>query len=284
METLAHVGGRIVPLKDVTVSVMDRGFLFGDAVYEVMRVYQGRAFLADEHFTRLARSLDAIRIHGVDVEALRERMLETIAAGPFQEAIVYIQVTRGVAPRAHAFPKDTKPFELLYVQEYVDPYGDKRQQGAAVITQPDIRWDYCEIKSTNLLPNVLAYQKAREADCVESLLVLPDGKLTEGTHSSFFAVLDGVVRTAPKSPLILPGCTRDLVIRLARDLQLRVLEESISRTDLGKISELFLSGTTTEVFPIIKVDGAPVGSGKTGEITRALQIAYARAVEELQRQ
>jgi D-alanine transaminase len=284
METLAHVGGRIVPLKDVTVSVMDRGFLFGDAVYEVMRVYRGRAFLADEHFTRLARSLDAIRIHGVDVEALRERMLETIAAGPFQEAIVYIQVTRGVAPRAHAFPKDTKPFELLYVQEYVDPYGDKRQQGAAVITQPDIRWDYCEIKSTNLLPNVLAYQKAREADCVESLLVLPDGKLTEGTHSSFFAVLDGVVRTAPKSPLILPGCTRDLVIRLARDLQLRVLEESISRTDLGKISELFLSGTTTEVFPIIKVDGAPVGSGKTGEITRALQIAYARAVEELQRQ
>jgi D-alanine transaminase len=284
METLAHVGGRIVPLKDVTVSAMDRGFLFGDAVYEVMRVYRGRAFLADEHFTRLARSLDAIRIHGVDVEALRERMLQTIAAGPFQEAIVYIQVTRGVAPRAHAFPKDTKPFELLYVQEYVDPYGEKRQHGAAVITQPDIRWDYCEIKSTNLLPNVLAYQKAREADCVESLLVLPDGKLTEGTHSSFFAVLDGVVRTAPKSPLILPGCTRDLVIRLARDLQLRVLEEPISRADLAKISELFLSGTTTEVFPIIKVDGAPVGSGKTGEITRALQTAYARTIEELQRQ
>ena len=280
METLAHVGGRIVPLKDVTVSAMDRGFLFGDAVYEVMRVYKGRAFLADEHFARLARSLDAIRISGVDIAGLRKRMVETIAAGPFKEAIVYIQVTRGVAPRAHAFPKDTKPFELLYVQEYQDPYGDLRQNGAATITQPDIRWDYCEIKSTNLLPNVLAYQKAKEAGCVESLLALPDGRLTEGTHSSFFAVLDGVLRTSPKSPLILPGCTRDLVIRLAKDLGIRLLEESISRDDLGKISELFLSGTTTEVFPIVTVDGRPVGTGKPGEVTLSLQAAYARKVAE----
>jgi D-alanine transaminase len=281
METLAHVGGRIVPLKDVTVSAMDRGFLFGDAVYEVMRVYKGRAFLADEHFARLARSLDAIRISGVDIAGLRKRMVETIAAGPFKEAIVYIQVTRGVAPRAHAFPKDTKPFELLYVQEYQDPYGDLRQNGAATITQPDIRWDYCEIKSTNLLPNVLAYQRAKEAGGVEALLALPDGRLTEGTHSSFFAVLDGVLRTSPKSPLILPGCTRDLVIRLAKDLGIRLLEESISRDDLGRISELFLSGTTTEVFPIVKVDSRPVGTGQPGEVTRALQAAYARKVAEL---
>jgi D-alanine transaminase len=283
METLAHVGGRIVPLKDVTISVMDRGFLFGDAVYEVLRVYGGRAFLADEHFARLGRSLDAIRIVGVDVAGLRKRMAETIAAGPFQEAIVYIQVTRGVAPRAHAFPKDVKPFELLYVQEYHDPYGELRHTGATTIIQPDIRWDYCEIKSTNLLPNVLAYQKAKEAGGVEALLALPDGRLTEGTHSSFFAVLDGVLRTSPKSPLILPGCTRDLVIRLAKDLGIRLLEESISRDDLGRISELFLSGTTTEVFPIVKVDSRPVGTGQPGEVTRALQAAYDRKVAELLR-
>ena len=278
METLAHVGGRIVPLKDVTVSAMDRGFLFGDAVYEVMRVYAGKAFLADEHFTRLARSLDLIRIVGADVAGLRRRMVETIAAGPFREAIVYIQVTRGAAPRAHAFPKDVKPFELLYVQEFNDSYLEARQHGAAAITQPDIRWDLCEIKSTNLLPNVLALQNAKEAGCIEALLVLPDGRLSEGTHTSFFAVLDGVLRTAPKSPLILPGCTRDLVIRMAKDLGLRFAEEAISHDDLGRISELFLSGTTSEVLPITKVDGKNVGTGKPGEIARALQVAYAKAV------
>ena len=280
METLAHVGGRIVPLKDVTVSAMDRGFLFGDAVYEVMRVYAGKAFLADDHFARLARSLDAIRIAGADVAGLRRRMVETIAAGPFREAIVYIQVTRGVAPRAHAFPKDVKPFELLYVQEFNDSYLESRQHGASAITQPDIRWDLCEIKSTNLLPNVLALQLAKEAGCIEALFVLPDGHMSEGTHTSFFAVLDGVLRTAPKSPLILPGCTRDLVIRLAKEQGMRFVEEAITRNDLGRISELFLSGTTSEVLPITKVDGKNIGSGKPGEITRALQAGYAKAVAE----
>ncbi len=280
METLAHVGGRIVPLKDVTVSAMDRGFLFGDAVYEVMRVYGGKAFLADEHFARLTRSLDLIRIAGADVAGLRRRMVETIAAGPFREAIVYIQVTRGAAPRAHAFPKDVKPFELLYVQDFQDSYLEGRQNGAAALTQPDIRWDLCEIKSTNLLPNVLALQKAKEAGCIEALLVLPDGHMSEGTHSSFFAVLDGVLRTAPKSPLILPGCTRDLVIRLAKRQGIPFLEEAISVGDLSRISELFLSGTTAEVLPITKIDGKMVGSGKPGEITRILQSEYAKAVAE----
>jgi D-alanine transaminase len=278
METLAHVGGRIVPLKDVTVSAMDRGFLFGDAVYEVMRVYGGKAFLADEHFTRLARSLDLIRIVGADVAGLRRRMVETIAAGPFREAIVYIQVTRGAAPRAHAFPKDVKPFELLYVQEFNDTYLEGRQHGASAITQPDIRWDLCEIKSTNLLPNVMALQKAKEASCIEALLVLPGGDMSEGTHSSFFAVLDGVLRTAPKSPLILPGCTRDLVIRLAKEQGISFLEKAINVSDLGRITELFLSGTTAEVLPITKIDGKNVGNGKPGEITRALQAGYAKVV------
>jgi D-alanine transaminase len=280
METLAHVYGRIVPLKEVMVSAMDRGFLFGDAVYEVIRVYSGKAFLADEHFARLARSLEFIHIAGADVEGLRRRMVETISAGPFKEAIVYIQVTRGAAPRSHAFPKDVKPFELLYVQEFQDSYSEYRQGGASAITQPDIRWDFCEIKSTNLLPNVLALQKAKEAGCLEALLVLPDGCLSEGTHTSFFAVLDGVLRTAPKSPLILPGCTRDLVIRLAKAQGIRVEEKAIARDDLGRISELFLSGTTSEVLPITKLDGKPVGTGKPGEITRKLQGAFSRVVAE----
>jgi D-alanine transaminase len=281
METLANVDGRLMPLKDVTVSAMDRGFLFGDAVYEVLRVYKGKPFLAKEHMSRLAYSLESIRIQGVDVPRIAKRMADTIAAGPFEEAIVYIQVTRGAAPRSHGFPKDVKPFELLYVQEFKDPYAELRSQGAPAVVLPDIRWKRCEIKSTNLLANVLALQAAKEAGCTEALLELPDGSLGEGTHTSFFAVLDGVLRTAPKSPLILPGCTRDLVIRLAHEQGLAVVEKAIMKADLERISELFLTGTTSEVLPIVRVDSRPIGSGKPGPVSKKLQGAYDKVVQEL---
>lgn len=280
METLANVDGRILPLKDVTVSVMDRGFLFGDAVYEVLRVYRGKPFLAGEHMARLSHSLESIRIQGVDVNRIARRMTETIAAGPFQEAIVYIQITRGAAPRAHGFPKDVKPFELLYVQEFSDPYTEMRTTGAPAIVLPDLRWKRCEIKSTNLLANVLALQAAKEAGCVEALLELADGTLSEGTHTSFFAVLDGVLRTAPKCPLILPGCTRDLVIRLAREQGISFADKAIMKKDVERISELFLTGTTSEVLPIVRIDSRPVGSGQPGPIARRLQTAYNAVVKD----
>src|SRR5207244_5981239 len=141
-------------------------------------------------------------------------MRETSAAGPFQEAIAYLQVTRGAAPLAHPFPAGAAPLEFLYVQEFRDPYLEARHSGAAVITQPDVRWGRCDIKSTNLLGNVLASQAAAEAGCTEALLYLSDGTLTEGTHTSCFGVLDGVLLTAPNSSAILPGITRGLVLRL----------------------------------------------------------------------
>src|SRR5262249_21639518 len=148
----------------------DRGFLFGDAVYEVLRVYQGKPWLEDEHFARLARSLDALRIHSVDTERLRRSMHETIAAGPFREATVYIQITRGAAPRSHPFPAGATPLEFLFGQESRAPYAAARRDGAGVLTHPDQRWDRCDIKSTNLLGNVLAMQAAKEAGCLEALL------------------------------------------------------------------------------------------------------------------
>src|SRR5438552_418135 len=212
---LANLDGVILPLAEAKISALDRGFLFGDAVYEVLRVYAGRPWLADEHFARLARSLEAIRIHGIDIDRMRRRMIETIAAGPFREATVYLQVTRGAAPRSHPFPVNARPLELLFVQEFHDPYREARQTGAAVVTQPDIRWDRCDIKSTNLLGNVLAMQAAKEAGCLEALLYLPDGTLTEGTHTSFFGVVEGALLTAPTSSAILPGITRSLILRLA---------------------------------------------------------------------
>src|SRR5262249_31207445 len=158
------------------ISALDRGFLFGDAVYEVLRVYRGRPWLADEHFARLRRSLEEVRLGGVDLGRLRRRMAETVAAGHFREAAGYLQNTPGAAPRSHAFPPDAVPLELLFVQEFKDSYAEARRQGAAVITRPDIRWGRCDIKSTNLLGNVLALQAAKEAGCLEALFYLPDGR------------------------------------------------------------------------------------------------------------
>ncbi|MBM4072121.1 MAG: aminotransferase IV [Planctomycetes bacterium] len=278
MHALANVNGETMPLAEARVPVLDRGFLFGDAVYEVLRVYRGRPWLLDAHFARLGRGLEALRIQGVNLSRLKERMLATIAAGKFQEAVAYVHITRGAAPRKHAFPLNAVPFELLYVQEFNDPYTELRRTGATVITRPDIRWDRCDIKSTNLLGNVLAMQAATEAGAVEALLYLPDGTLTEGAHTSFFAVHDGVLLTRPNSSAILPGTTRDLVLRLAAEVGLPAREQALNRAELPLVSDLFLTGTTSEVLPIIRVDEQTIADGRPGSATRKLQEAFVRAV------
>jgi D-alanine transaminase len=281
VDALASLNGETLPLAEVRVPALDRGFLFGDAVYEVLRIYQGRPWLEEEHFRRLAHSLEAIRIAGVDLGRLRRRVHETIAAGPFGEALVYIQVTRGAAPRrTHAWPADLPPLELLWVDEFHDPYAEQRRAGAAVLSQPDVRWDRCDIKSTNLLANVLAMQAAKEAGCLEALFYLPDGTLTEGSHTSFFGVLDGTVLTAPNSNAILPGITRGLVLRLADRAGIAVRETVLRREDLGRVSELFLTGTTSEVLPVVRVDSRPIADGRPGPVSRRLQEAYRDAVRE----
>jgi D-alanine transaminase len=280
MNALANVNGEQMPLTEAKVPALDRGFLFGDAVYEVVRIYQGKPWLEGEHFRRLARSLEAIRVGGVDLERLRRRMRETIAAGPFVEATAYIQITRGSAPRSHTFPAQGTPLEFLYVQEFLDPYAEARRTGAGAITHPDLRWDRCDIKSTNLLANVMAMQAANEAGCLEALLYLPDGTLTEGTHTSFFGVLHGKLLTRPVSHDILPGITRSLVLRLAQRAGVPVAEHVLTRENLGDVTELFLTGTTAEVMPIVRVDDRPVADGRPGPVTRRLQQAYAEAVRE----
>jgi D-alanine transaminase len=279
-EALADLNGERMPLAQAKIPALDRGFLLGDAVYEVIRVYQGRPWLMDEHLRRLAHSLEAVRIQGVDLARLEERVRDTIAAGPFLEATVYIQVTRGVAGRAHAFPATASPLELLYVRDFHDPYTEARAAGAAIITLPDLRWARCDIKSTNLLANVLAAQAAREAGCLEAVLYLPDGTLTEGTHTSCFGVLDGMVLTAPTSNDILPGITRSLILRLSARAGIPVREEVLKRDHLGRVSELFLTGTTTEVMPVVRADGQPVADGRPGPVVRRLQEAYREAVRE----
>jgi D-alanine transaminase len=267
-----------MPLEDVRISVLDRGFLFGDAIYEVLRIYAGQPWLEEDHFQRLTRSLGEIRLADIDVPRLRRRMHETLKQSGVQEGIVYIQITRGSAPRKHAFPTSATPLELLWIQEFADPYSEGRKDGISVITQPDIRWRRCDIKTTNLLGNVLAMQTALEANCAEAILYLPDGTLTEGTHTNLFGVIGNTVVTAPNAFSILPGCTRGLVLRLARQIGLTVEERHLNRDRLDEVSELFLSGTTSEVMPIVRVDGRSVRDGTPGPVTRRLQQAYAAAV------
>lgn len=278
MNPLANLNGQILPLDEVRISPLDRGFLFGDAVYEVLRVYHAKPWLEEEHFQRLERSLREIRIHGVDVARLRRRMHETIRAGGFGESTVYLQVTRGAAPRKHAFPADVAPLELLWVQEYHDTYRPLCESGCAVVTYPDIRWHRADIKSTNLLGNVLANQAAAEAGCSEALLYLPDGTMTEASHSTFFAVKNGALHTTPLKANVLPSITRAFVVKLAQEARVEIVERYVQRKELGEMDELFLVGTTCEVLPIVKVDGAPVRSGQPGPVTRQLQTIYTEKV------
>lgn len=278
---LAHYQGRIVPLDQVQVPALDRGFLFGDGVYEVLRVYQGRPWLEQEHWDRLTRSLAEIRIPRVDLANLRKRMHETIAAGPFGESMVYIQITRGSAPRRkHAFPAEIRPLELLWVEDYDDgATAARRKTGVSVITYPDLRWHRCDIKSTNLLANILANQASAEKDAAEALLVLPDGTLSEGSHSSFFWVSRGVLYTTPVKDNILPGITRQFLCGLAAREGIACQEAHLSAKDVFGVDELFLSGTTSEVLPISRVDDRPIAGGQVGPVTRRLQAAHERAVQ-----
>jgi D-alanine transaminase len=279
MNPLANLHGKIMPLDQVTISPLDRGFLFGDAVYEVLRVYQGKPWLEQEHFDRFERSLGEIKISGVDMPRMRQRMHETIKAGGFTEAMVYLQVTRGAAPRKHAFPKDVAPLELLWVQEYPDSYRPLCQTGCTVITFPDLRWHRADIKSTNLLGNVLANQASSEAGCAEALLYLPDGTMTEASHSTFVIVTNNALHTTPLKANVLPSITRAYTLKLANQANIEVIERNVRREELLDADEMFLVGTTCEVLPIIAVDGKPIKQGQPGALTRRLQAIYTENVK-----
>lgn len=278
---LANWNGEEMPLDQVRVSVLDRAFMFGDAVYEALRIYEGRPWLLEEHQRRLESSLRELRIE-CDVGRLARRLVETIAHSGAKEGLAYFQVTRGVAPRRHAFPQPpVPPNELIYVEDYgADPYAALRPVGAKVVTYPDCRWARRDIKSTNLLGNCLAAQAAVEAGGIEAILIEADGLISEASHSSVFAVKERKLWTAPNSHHILPGITRGLVLRLAAAAEIPVVERPFHQDDLPMVDELFLTGTSTEVLAIRQVDDRPVGDGKPGPVTRRLAETYRRAVSE----
>ena len=270
---LVYLNGQYVPAGEATVSVLDRGFIFGDGVYEVWRVVRGRLFESERHHARLERGLRELRIVPPREATLKhltsisERLLgENELLGG--EATLYVEITRGAAARTHYFPVAGTPSTLLVMAGKLS-LSDARYNGTAVITQPDIRWLRCDLKTVQLLPNVLARQAATDAGASEAIFVR-DGVITEGTHTTVFAVIGGVLRTHPANHLVLPGVTREVVIELAHAQGIAVREQGIAMAELPNVSELFLTGTTTDVTPVVRVDGETIGNGLPGPIARAL--------------
>ncbi|MFM7593404.1 MAG: aminotransferase class IV [Isosphaeraceae bacterium] len=264
------------------VSVWDRGFVFGDAVYEVCRIYSGKSWLEEEHFDRLERSLSEMEIKGVDLAHLQKQCLETIAQSRLGDATLYIQITRGVAPRAHAFPDPpVKPTVFIAVRPYDDSkVAANRQHGVTIRSYPDLRWGRCDVKSTNLLANCIALEHVKRQGAFEAALHDPNGLITEATHSSLLWVTGGRLQGTPEHDNILPGCTRLLASRLAGSLGMKIEDRKISLDELKKADEVILMGTTIEVMPVTKVDDTVIAGGTPGPVTRNLQKAYKTAVRE----
>ncbi len=269
MPDLAYVNGTFLPLADARVSIEDRGFQFGDGVYEVVRTYGGSPFHLHAHLDRLLASADAIRLAVPETPIrLSELIAEGIRQAGFPETKVYLQVTRGVAPRDHAFPK-TGTSTLVLTFRSLPPAPGLHSQGVEVLTMDDIRWARCDIKSLNLLGNVLARQRAVEAGVFEALFVR-QGLITEGSVSNVMAIVGGQLWTAPTGPMILAGVTRQFVLDLARGEGIAVREEALPLERFRGADEVFLTGTTVEILPVVKVDGGLIGGGIPGPVTRRL--------------
>lgn len=276
MPEVAFVNGRFMPLGEAVVSVEDRGFQFADGVYEVVASYAGRPFAMEPHLRRLEHSLAALRI-GLDIHAYGVEGLvrEGIARSGFAETLVYIQITRGAAPRHHEFPaRETPPTVVMTVKELRRPAPQLYQTGVKVVSSPDLRWKRCDIKSTSLLANILAKQQATEAGAFEALLVDEEGRVNEGSSTSAFCVREGQIWTAPAGPHILPSITRGLLLDLARQCGIAVREAFCTLEEYCRADEVFLAGTTTEAMPVVRIDDRQVADGKPGPVTGRLRQAF----------
>lgn len=282
--TTAYLNGDFLPLDQACVPVMDRGFLFGDGVYEVIPVYGGKLFRLAHHLKRLQKSLDAVRIaNPLEVDAWESILTELAARNPGSDQAVYLQVTRGVAARRdHAFPDATRPTVFAMSSPSAEPVDSTSMQGITAITLPDIRWQHCNIKAITLLPNVLLRQQAIDAGSVEAIL-LKDGYAIEGAASNVFIVKNGVLVTPPNGPALLPGITRDLILELAVANAIPFRESSIPDADLRGADEIWLTSSTREISPVTKLDDQPVGAGQPGPAWKTMIRLFQEYKERVRR-
>lgn len=276
MSLTVYLNGQYLPYEQAAIPVEDRSFLFADGIYEVARVYGGRPFTMKEHLHRLARSAREIKLPEPDLAEIEAASDELIARNQLTEATIYIQVSRGAySPRTHAFPTGQPKPIVLIIARPVAAGGNQREQGVLAVTVPDQRWARCDIKSVSLLPNILAKQVAAEAGAYEAVFV-KDGYAIEGSSSNFMAVIDGEIRTYPKCNYILGGITREVVLDLARKLGYPVREEGVRLDELSRATEAWVTSTTSEIMPIVKIDTQVVGTGKPGPVAQALHAEFVK--------
>ena len=266
---IAMIQDKIVPMEELSPAYLDRGIFFGDGVYEVLRSYNGRIFALDEHLKRFANSLLAVEITGIEIEQVRSRVLEAFEAAGLPNAKIYFHVTRGSEPRNHVSSEDLRPNFFLTVAELHEDTHSKTN-GIAVSTHPDWRWKRCDIKSLNLLANVLARQDAARKGCDEAIFVDDNGLITEGAGSAFFVITGKSLQTAPLTANILPSITRGFIIKAAENIGLKVVEESLTPQQAGDADEVFLAVTTKDIVPVVKFDDKIISDGKPGMYTQQL--------------
>jgi D-alanine transaminase len=273
--TIAYLNGSFLPLSEARVSVLDRGFLFADGVYEVIPVYGGRPFHLQQHLLRLERSLSAILLDNPksadDWSAMIERLL---ALGKGGDQMLYIQVTRGASEgRSHALPAQPRPTVLAFCQPLPQMPDSVRTQGVGAITLPDTRWRHCDVKSIALLGNVLLANQALNVGCNEALLTR-DGHLTEGASSNVFVVRDDVISTPPNGKELLPGITRDLILKLAQQVGLQTCERPIATEELAVADEIWISSSTRELYAVTQLDGQAIGNQQPGPLWQKVYDAF----------
>ena len=271
MPDVLYFNGRFTTTDERVIGVEDRGFLFGDAVYEVFKFVRRRPVFLDDHFRRLERCLTAIEIPlPWTASSFRETMRNLLERTSFDDGIVYIEVTRGEAPRAHFWAEGMKPTVIAYSRRFAFPDEGKKERGIRIITTADQRWLRCDVKSVNLLANALAKKKAQRAG-VDEVLLMSEGLVREGASSNFFAIRGGRLITHPLDEHILPGVVRDHVIALALAARIRVDERPLREAELFDMDEAFVTSTTQGVMPVTEIDGRLIGNSRRGEITTKLQ-------------
>ena len=268
------LNGKFLPAGEAKVSVLDRGFIFGDGVYELVPVYSRVPFRLKEHLERLERSLGAVSIRNPYTrEQWRSHIFRLVDLQAFEDQGVYFQVTRGAAKRDHAFPKGVEPTVFMMSNPLVSPPPEQVERGGAAVSAPDNRWLRCDIKSVSLIGNVLLRQMSVEAGAVETIL-FRDGLLTEASASNVFIVKGGVIQSPPKSNLILPGITYDVVAELARAHQMPIEFRAVREAEVRGADEIWVTSSSKEVFPVVTLDGAPVGDGRPGPVFRRMHRLY----------
>ncbi|MBI3420296.1 MAG: aminotransferase class IV [Proteobacteria bacterium] len=277
MSSIVYLNGQYLLKDEARISPEDRGFIFGDGVYEATRALSGKLFEWPRHAKRLQWSLGELKIKPAIAMGELEKISLTLLEknGLAQEAIVYLQITRGAAPRTHVFPPASVPCTVYLTASAFTPPHDLRKTGARVITVPDQRWTRCDLKTVNLLPAVLAKQQAQEAGAFEAVLTR-DGVMIEGAYSSIFGVVNGVIRTHPLNQRILAGVTREVVVEIVRELKLPFEEKPIALAEVPNLSELFLTSSGNDVLPIAALDGNKIGNGMPGPVAQQLYAALAK--------